>query len=240
MNNLIVFINGEWERFNATNSHHEKSEIIFNIINININYYPDEDNYKSIKLFVNHYFKSINIQNYGYDVCNNDKIVDLINTLSYEKQISLYQYVISKSAEILPEYDRDWILEKKHLAEMNFIFASNKWLNYPKGVLLYLNTSLSKLIISLFVLFIFILIVLLPAPFKFLEIINVDFNIYSNNYLFNHLMNTFVNLFDLDDNVKVVPLNWKGVLIMMFGKILFWIFVINFIIGKILDRITIK
>jgi hypothetical protein len=81
---------------------------------------------------------------------------------------------------------------------------------------------------------------LLPAPIDSLAILEVSYEIYTQNSLLNHIMNVFALFADLDNELKVEPIGLFGLMIIIIGKLLFITFIINFFYYKISDKISQK
>lgn len=230
----------ETQKLEISISANEKASILFNIIKINFDSGNIAENYKNIKEFMNYYVEAIKSLDYGYDNFNYKKIDQLLITLSAEEQISILQYITSISARELPEHDRSWFIEKKHNAEIKHIIKANFYSLYPKAFLLYFGQSVSRLIFILISLLTLTSLILLPSPFKEMEILFVQFEKYSEVKLWNHIFNTFSLFADLDNNLKITPMNWKGLFLIIVGKFFFLTIIINFIYLKLSDKIAQK
>jgi hypothetical protein len=150
------------------------------------------------------------------------------------------QYITSVSSRELPEYERTWFITRKHKSEIKQIFESKNYLLYPKTVFLYLGQSISRLLFGLTVLFIITCIILLPAPIDSIAIFEVTYENYSHCSLLNHIINVLTLFADLENSLKVKPICLFGLLIIIFGKLIFVTFIINFFYFKISDKISQK
>lgn len=228
----------EYKKLNESTSESEKSNILFNIIKLKTKNCQAENLYKDIKQFIDHYIETIKLADYGYDNYNYLKIEQLLEFLPSNQQISILQYFTSVSARELPEHDRNWFITRKHKAEINQIVENRNYTLYPKIILLYLGQSITRLLFGLALLFILTCIMLLPAPSESMAIFEITYESYSQSSFINHLMNVLTLYADIENNVKVEPLNIFGLLAIILGKLLFVTFIVNFIYFKISDKIS--
>ena len=61
-----------------------------------------------------------------------------------------------------------------------------------------------------------------------------------NNFIVNHFLNMCSLFADIDNDLKINPLNWLGVLLIIFSKIIFILLIVNFIYRKLSDKIAVK
>ncbi len=233
-------IKEEYKKLADSKTESEKSNVLYNIIKLKINVSSTEGLYKDIKQFIDTYIETIKLADYGYDNYNYSKINQLINYLPSSQQISILQYIISVSSRELPEHDRAWFITRKHKSEIKEIFESRNYVLYPKTAFLYLGQSITRLLLGLFILFIITCLILLPAPIESLEILEVTIENYSQHSILNHIMNVLTLFADLDNCLKVEPIGLSGLLIIIIGKFLFVILIINFFYFKISDKISQK
>ena len=110
-------------------------------------------------------------------------------------------------------------------------WKDGKWF---KGISLFLSSNFLMLILS-YVFYLFLLsLVLLPAPFKWMELFSVKLKNYSNSNIVNHISNTLALVTGNDlISPSVIPLNFWGNLIYCIGLLLFYFFFVNFVFKKL-------
>lgn len=214
--------------------------ILYNIICLNIHAGLTTENYKLAKLLMHHYVVVIRSEDYGYDRFNYSKLAKVIESLSYDRQIALLDYSLSLVSKELPEFDNDWFVGKRKICEINKIFGERHYSSYPKAILLSLSLDLCRLLLSLFILFFATCFILLPAPFPSWVVFRIDYEPYSVKFALNHFLNTLTIFADIDNDFKIKPIMWYGVLLQVVGKMLYVILIANFAYGKISDKIRLK
>ena len=184
--------------------------ILYNLISLKNKINRKNDNYKDIKQFLDYYINFIKSANYGYDNFNYEKIEKLLLLLNPAEQVTLLQYAISITYRELPEYDREWFLERKYQAEIDSIINSKDYKFYPKALFLFCGQSIKRVFLTLGVFFLFISLILLPAPIKCLVLFKLSYENYSSNFIFNHLLNILSLFADIDNDLVIEPINWIG------------------------------
>ena len=164
----------------------------------------------------------------------------MLEYLNYEEQISALNYAISVTVRELPEYDKDWFIEKKRDAEVNHIFKNRIYNQYFKGIMFYFAHSLKRLMIVILIFFAMVISILLPATEGSFILFRITYDNYSNNFIVNHLLNVITHFAGIDNEFKVEPVNWLGVLLLVSAKLFFVLIVVNFVYRKITDKLNIQ
>jgi len=237
---LENLIKQEYEKLYGSMNESEKCNVIYNIIKLKVNISCSEGLYKDIKQFIDLYVETLKLADYGYDNYNYSKIDQLLNHLPSSQQISILQYMTSVSSRELPEHDRSWFITRKHKSEIKVIFENKNFVLYPKTAFLYFGQSITRLLFGLFILFVITCLILLPAPIESLEILDVKIENYSQFSKLNHIMNVLTLFADIDNSLKVKPIGLSGLLLIIFGKIIFVMLIMNFFYFKISDKISQK
>ena len=73
-----------------------------------------------------------------------------------------------------------------------------------------------------------------------MELIFIEKTHFSNNYYLNHLANVLNYIFDMDDKMKVTPLSFMGVLLMIGMKSFLILIVVNFFLKEFFNRIKLS
>lgn len=97
--------------------------------------------------------------------------------------------------------------------------------------------NIYTLILSLIFLSFLFSLVFLPAPFDWMEALDIRRSNISENPVFNHISNTLLYFFDIGDNMKVQPRNFWGVLILISLKILSVLVIGNYLFKEIVRKI---
>ena len=214
--------------------------ILYNLIHLKNKVGRIDQNYIDIKKFVDNYFEVLKISNYGYDSINYSKFEKLLKFLPHKEQYEILRYSISVSTRELPEYNKDWFVARKHQAEIGKILNDKIFTQYPKAFFLYTGLSTGRLLVALTVFFVLVTAILLPAKFEKFAVFDVKYHNYNSNFLVNHFLNILTLFADLDNNLKIEPLNWWALILIIIAKVSFVLLIVNYIYRKIIDKISIK
>jgi hypothetical protein len=231
-------LENEIQLLNSINTNFQKSSIIYNIISLLAHENKVDEIYRYFKMFIDNYISEMKSNDFGYDTFNYEKIDKLLNLISYERQISILQYFISVAARELPEYERNWFLKRKHIAEIHFNLTTNFFFGLPNVVLLYFGLSLKHLLVGLVLIFMFTSIILLPVSNPKSALFFIEYESFTSNFVANHFLNILSIFSTNESKFKIVPLNGYGLILQLIGKLFFTVFIINFIYFKISDKIT--
>ncbi len=196
---------------------------------------PEISRYVDLKRLIYHYVKSADQKELHYDEINVSQIEKKIQEFTPEQALNLYEVFRRElNSEGYPkkvqELSRGIDLTKLKVYQSERGLKS--WLKWLSIRCSYKTRYLFFMIIGSFVV---LNIILLPSQsvslfrFSTIYISDVPF--------FNHLGNLLVFILGLSENVKIEPLNFFGVLIMFIGKGIFVLFIVNFLLKKILDKI---
>ncbi|WP_353120954.1 hypothetical protein [Dysgonomonas capnocytophagoides] len=195
--------------------------------------------YQDIKLFIKNYLNSKDEEKYGYDLINESKILDIIKmgfNNELEIKISLLKYSEIQIRKLgLPENGSI----KKEIEKTEYLILKKQktFLSRVKCFLYCTSSSIGRIVLTTIVLFALLYIILLPAShemFAFFQFNIVDFSDYMP---LNHLINLVAYCMLLDENIKVVPTTCLGVLFLSLLKLIYIVFVLNYLFQFLLRRI---
>ena len=194
--------------------------------------------YSDLKRAIKLYFTVIENKRFGYDTFKFDKIVEKIKYTPIAHQIELLYYL--KRLLIFNEYEELIIVCDKEinrtkissLLEELSVIKFRSYQNLFRILFLWSSLSISNLLISMFIFFVLTYIVFLPAPFRFMEVMEISYENYSKNFLVNHGMNILSMLFKLDLKMQIVKANSIGLLVIIVGKVFYIILIINYIVKE--------
>lgn len=190
--------------------------------------------YSDIKGWCYNYISSKHEKDYGYDVYERKKIVEKINDkhLSNGQKLSLILYI----RWILSRFNDDgaW-LDKKSMEYKLAILKKENKLKY----LLVLSASSKWRCIKTILLFFFIeLVVLMPAPFKWMEVFRLQTVNYSDYEWLNHIVNVLALRINWIEGPTLVCQNWCGVLMCGLWMLVYIVFVVNILFNNIFSKIS--
>lgn len=220
-----------------TNMCSTKSQVLYNLISIKINcnlrnyFHPL---YVDAKNYIHYLFKEEEFNDYGYDTLQEDKITEIIQKFPIPEQRALCIFTKHKASEYGLELSKiDNLFYNVSLSELR---DNKNWLQYL-SLLLGKNIWIMLLCYLLFV--IIITLMLLPAPFEFMEILDVTLCPISNNNIANYLSNALIWLFGIEqENIRIVPIGFIGTLIYCLGRIFSILFIGNYLFQKICSYIS--
>lgn len=196
-----------------------------------------EDIYVDIKRFITAYLDSILLEDYEYDNINIAKIFEIIEFLPENKRYAMLNYFNSQLKSKHLEIDKNKFIYKKNLYDIQYILYSESLLKYLKVLPNILNLKLRYLIFFIVLSFVLLNLIMLPAPFREMEIFDITFHNYFESNFLNHISNCFSILLDIDNDTKIKPLNFVAFISLCFMKIIYILLFVNYIYLRILDRI---
>lgn len=201
-----------------------------------LNSVPMRSRYVDFKKMLFHYVKSADQKECNYDEINVIQIEKKINEFNPEQALQLYdvfkrELLRSSYSEKVEELRKGIDLTKlKVYSAQKGVKSWIKWLSIRCS---YRTRYLVFMLIGTFV---FLNLILLSN--KSISIFKFSTIQISEIHFFNHLGNVMIYILDLNDGVKVEPLNFIGVLFMFLGKVVFMLFIVNFVLKKILDKLA--
>ena len=240
---LQKIIDSEKAKLNCVISPIEKVNILYNLIAIKQNF-PDihfENNiYVDIKALINNYVDVVKSNDYGYDFFCYSKLFRAINQLNYRERLSVLNYLNSTVAREFPDFDRAVIIDFIKKVKIEKIVKDKDIAKFPQAFILFSSLDIEKLLLVLAVFFILTVIILLPAPFGWMELFEIDYHHFSNSFILNHILNIFSLFGGFSNGMEIIAINSMGVLLLLVGKIAFVLLIVNFVYKKIADKISIK
>lgn len=215
-------------------SEREKAERLFAIIGIKGNneivHSYKSPLYLDVKSFVVHYIKAFETEDYGYDIPNNEKLLNAISFLSDNEQLAMCRFARKTYDE--NGYDTSFL--DKRINEIKMRIALDKH-NYFLFILRWSGSNLKTLLLSYLFFIAVVFIVFLPAPYNWMALFQIDLYEYVGNSFINHLLNTLAIVSGADSAPQIIPSGLVGMILLILGKILFYLLIGNFIIKKIAD-----
>lgn len=192
-----------------------------------------------IKMFLS---AIIDLAEYGphkYDTINDESIMLIFNSLKDDQEKLYYiEYFIRQLQKSSFEIE---IKKYQKIKIKTIIKISKKKIWHPKSIfdilLYYPAYNILNLCITLFLIAVILSIITLPAPFEIMGMLNykIEYFALSNTFLYNHFLNVISSLIGVNDEFKVVPLDCSSMIILIFGKIFMYIYVIVYIFNKLTD-----
>lgn len=186
--------------------------------------------YLDVKSFITQHLKSFDIEDYGYDIPNNNKILIAIQSLSMKEQLAMYRYANKLYEDC--GYETDFLDEKINKLRMCIAWNEHR---YGAFLLRLSAYNVWTLLFSYLLFLVIVFLILLPAPYDWMSVLQIDSYDFGFGSLKNHLMNTLALFTDGDYSPDVTPCGLRGLLLVILGKITFYLLIGNFIVKKLSD-----
>ena len=217
------------------------SQILYNLIQVKSqlrlpNY--KRSLYLDAKKFVEAYIKSADNQDYGYDEILISKLLSSISTLEDKQQLSILY--CARRLMGMRGYDTDSLLCEIRKIERVVAWKGN-WYQKIYAICLWLSARWWALIVSYVIYVIILALVLLPAPFEWMQMFEIEFRQLDSNSAINHIMNTLGLVSGNEDMTPpICPIGIRGMAVYLIGKLLFFLIIANFVYRKLEEYITLK
>ncbi|SHJ20918.1 hypothetical protein [Flavobacterium terrae] len=236
MQQFIRILNSAYQQIN-TDGNTIDSNVYFTIIQIKKdnpslgNY--EQSIYKDIKLFITAYLESTHQEDFGYDFIDLDKLhyaidAEQTNRARYQLCYFCARALKSSNHEELAES----ILKRAKKFQILIEFEKKGFLNYWKALLILSAYNFFTIFLTIIFLSLFTLILVQDAPIEWFELFSFEYEQFSPNKLFNAFLNIWAKPFGLAENFKVIPLNVRGIIILILLKILYIVFIVNYLLEK--------
>ncbi len=190
--------------------------------------------YCDIKGWCCNYISSKQEKDYGYDTYNRSKIKEKIydSSLTAKQRLGLINYV----KYILSQYNDDGSWLNSDATELKLTVLKKE--NWFKFILKWSSSKIRRSLITILIFFVVELVFLLPAPFEWMELFDLQQVNYSECGWLNYIANVVAVKLDWIDGPHLVCLNWRGVMAMGLWMVLYIVFVVNILFNNIISDIT--
>ena len=225
-----------YNRFNLAQTNLTKYNIIYGIIDMKLQIH-NRRIYKDLKICVKHYVDSVEEQDFGYDIVAIEVIQLFANELPLKERKEILKYFSRRLDD--KGYDEEKEQVNKLVKETDLKIMAEKPLSiinplYYISLLSQQNTS--RIIFTIAVLFLMEYIFLMRPLSHSFSVVEFSPHHYTNNYYFDTFISIPGMILDINDDVKVKPINWLGALDIILAKLFFIIFVAKFLFKKIEDK----
>lgn len=216
-------------------------QILYNLIQAKVEFLLH--NYKrslylDVKKFVEAYIKAAETQDYGYDEILLDKIKYVVKYLEPQQSVSILH--TARRLMYMRGYDVDDLLYEIRSIETNIAWKGNlKQKIY--SICLWMSVRWWALSLSYLVYLIILNVILLPAPYKWMELFILEYKQYDDSFLWNHVINILALITGNNDlSPQIIPTGMIGMIVYIIGVILFYLIIGNFVLRKLQDYLTLK
>jgi hypothetical protein len=192
----------------------------------------DSDLYWLTKDLIKTYIIGIDKRKFiGYDSLNLNRILKFISYFDLTHRVNLLKFTVR-------ELKSNQYEEEAHTVELelNKLELKNTWEKYrvkrPFKLLFHLTTfNLCSIVISILIIPIIGIILFYPFGTPIFHLYDVSYEHITNDFISNHIANclmTFVGF----DGISIKPTGIFGSLLILFGKIMFFVAIFNFFLDK--------
>lgn len=193
--------------------------------------------YLDVKKFIQSYVFSVAKEDYGYDCILVSKIEEAASHLS---DLKMRKSVLQVARRIfsINGYETDDLTSAISKIDLKIALSNHRYL---KALCLFLGSNLWTLLFTYLFYILVVGLMLLPAPFEWMSMFNVELKEYSCYPVCNHIINTLALITGNDAlSPFLEPKGILGMIVYCLGIVLFYFFFVNFIFKRIEDYISIK
>lgn len=225
-------------------SNNEDSSRIINIFNniIEIKFdNRDSLNYhqhisKDVKAFLSAYVLISETERYKYDKIKFIRIEEILFELDYDLRMHSVEYFIRKlKVEGLDSQIKEAQKMKNSFVIKNCVKSPFTFSKCYSFLITFPFYNTLTLIMTLSIIYLIFFIFTLPAFSDKLVFYKLNYVQYSNHFIYNHFLNITSDIVGIKTDFKITPINQQGIMLSIFSKLLFYIFVVNSLIAKLLD-----
>lgn len=238
-------IEAEIKKLKDLEFNYQKLAIIFNVIELRhktaeISY--QHDLFLDVKKMITYYVGAIDESYYGYYEAGEENLEKVLEKVSYttmHEQINLILFLQRRLRLAGFDDESDSLDGKVDSLRMKVFSQKLNLKNIIRIIGLLSTKTILNLLISISVVFVIYSTILLPAPAKWMSIFNVDYEIYSPNFTFNHFLNTLLSFCQIESDFSIMPTNFIGVLCLILIKGSLLVLLFNYFITEFKKRFKI-
>lgn len=216
---------------------HSKSDGYFTIIQIkseNTFFLDFEQNiYKDVKLFINEYIQSVQLEEHGYDSIDVNKIllaIDAVRGIRAKHQLCNFLLRALRGGN----YDDLISIVEKRKRKYYFYLKlrERRVKSFLQAIFTLSSYSLLSIIITIFFLSLITLLLIQDAPIDTFALFSFKYENFCDNHIVNQFLNIWAKPFGLAEEFKIIPLNPFGIILLILLKMLYLIFIVNYLMEK--------
>ncbi|WP_286968710.1 hypothetical protein [Flavobacterium sp. UBA4854] len=220
----------------------------FSLYQKNLRKYPfylKYDAFKDLKLIFELYSEIFHLRGYNYSKFTDEKLIKLIKPFSDNEKKELIGHLIKSLVKNGNDDEaKNMILLLNKLEIKCYWNSICKFQNVLSNLL---KLTLKALSFNIWIVLMFIAIYLIisttifcEASFDLMTVLEVKKIKVSDVNWINNLGNLFTYIFELDERMQVTPLNFLGVLVLVFQKSFLLLVIGNYLIKEIFNKIKLQ
>lgn len=218
--------------------------VINNIIQIKIQEPSLSDVHQNLSVDIKQYINSLinqaELGSFGYDSIEVKKVEEILSEFTPKENLVLIDYFIRQLKKSSFEHEIKGFQKFKTACIIKQLLKRNKFYK-PKNIWLlciyFPQYSVLTLFVTFLVIGLIIAVILLPAPFNFMGVLNFDISYYnfSSHFFINHILNLFGAFVGIGTDFKIMPKNSFSMVVFIISKVLAFLYVANYLFKKLAD-----
>lgn len=207
--------------------------------------YKDFEAFKDMKLILANYVDLYDKRAYKYYDLTPHKVKKMLSSFNFHMKKDLLSFFIKKlvlngssdkAKEMIPYLN----LVEIQCSWFDLIKGKNKRKNIFKLIHKCSAYNLWTLTISIIIILLISILIFSPAPFEFMQVLEVQKKTIVSSVFLNDLCNLMLYVFDTDYKMNIKPLNGFGVLLLISLKTLFIVIIANYLVRELINKLKIS
>lgn len=236
---ILEYIKQQYDILNERTLKNDRYQIYYNLIQIKSKFNLENHIipiYVDVKQLIIIYFEEAELKDFGYDEFRFTPFQNLLEKFSPEKRISLIAFLMRKC--IVNDIDISQINKYYILSRKQNLCNEHKYVRY---LLVTLSNNFWTLLCCYIGYLVLLAWIISPVPDWGIPMFDVNLIDISNNSLLNYLCNAIALLFAPEEYAPtVLPTGVISLILFVFGKLLSYLIIGNYLYQKIFDYIKIS
>lgn len=192
--------------------------------------------YLDIKKFIYEYLHNKRRKDYGYEEYDYNIIKGYIYCSGFNEEQKLKLLIYTRYILSSLSYENEWI--ESHIKKVRLKIAFKK--HKLKWLLILSSWNSITLLASILILFGVECVLLLPAPFEWMEVCTITPVHYTDCSFFNHVLNVISLHFDCIENSAKVKFSSWGIVGLLFWSFLYIMVCVNFLFKNLFSNFEVN
>lgn len=240
---IEALIDDQYSKINETENSQNLVDLYYTLIQLKFDNPEYRDRNFSIrndlkKFFVS-YLKSYEASQFGYDYISTKKILAILSNFD-DDDIKYQFYNFGYRKFLTSGLDDESRIFQKEIKKIR-IRRNLAW-SPDKIIGLFFDLSsynLYSLVLSLLFFASIYVIILVPTDNHLLHCFEIEYQDFSSNAVTNHILNCLTSLFAIKPAMEVKVLNIFGIGLLILGKVIFYVIVVNFVLRRLIDKLNV-
>lgn len=235
-------IENEYRKLSNNLSCSGKCNVLNNIIQLKLSELEFKNVTQHISIDIKNYLNSLVDQaesaSIGYDSIEVIKVKELLKDFSLNEKLTYIDYFIRQLQKSSFENEIKSFQRLKTQSIISHTLARNQFYkpcNIYSFIVNFPLLNIFTLVLTFLFIGLLISVVLLPAPFKFMEFLNfeISYQNLSSSYFLNHLVNTFGFFVGIENQFSILAKDTFTMLAYLISKVIIFVYVGNVLFNKL-------